>query len=124
MQRRVEILVGAFCIGLVVFNFSQGYLIGIGIFCVMYGLNEALANVAESEVQHNTPSHMRATMLSLVNCAGNLFSVPVVLLFTTYNTHHGILAANRIIIIGVILLLIVTIVWSRTRELEQQVAKI
>jgi phosphatidylglycerophosphate synthase len=124
MQRRVEILIGAFCVGLVVFNFTQGYLIGIGIFCIMYGLNEALANVAESEVQHNTPSHMRATMLSLVNCAGNLFSIPVVLLFTVYNTHHGILAANRLIVIGVVLLLVVTIVWSHTRERESELAKI
>jgi MFS family permease len=124
MQRRVGILIGAFCIGLTVFNFAQAYLIGIGIFCIIYGLNEALANVAESEVQHNTPSHMRATMLSLVNCAGNLFSVPVVLAFTTYNTHHGILAANRLIVIGVVVLLAVTIVWSRTREREAELAKI
>jgi MFS family permease len=124
MQRRVGMLIGAFCIDLIVFNFAQAYLIGISIFCVIYGLNEALANVAESEVQHNTPSHMRATMLSLVNCAGNLFSIPVVLVFTTYNTHHGILAANRLIVIGVTLLLVVTIVWSRTREREAELAKI
>lgn len=116
MQRKAGLLIGMFCAGLVIFGFSQAYILGIGVFCVVYGLNEALANVAESEVQHHTPAHMRATMLSLVNCAGNLVSVPIVLLFTAYNTHHGILAANRSIIVSVIALLLVVAMWPRTKQ--------
>lgn len=119
MQRRATLLVVAFCIGLTGFALTQNYLVGIGLFWIVYGLNEALANVAESEVQHNTPAHMRATMLSLVNCAGNLVSIPIVLAFTSYNAHHGIVAANRWLVIALVITLLATISWPGKRLAKQ-----
>jgi MFS family permease len=112
-QRRPKTLIGLFCIALAAFEFAGQFMVGIGLFWILYGLNEALANVAESEVQAHTPAHMRATMLSLMNCTSNTIAVPVILFFTAYNTHHGIIAANRMVIVGVVVFLAAVLLWSR-----------
>ena len=83
--------------------------IGIGIFWLFYGLNEAVSNVAETEIQHETASHVRATTLSIVSFAGNLIAIPIIFLYNRYYLHHGIFAANRMIAFALAAVLLITL---------------
>ena len=108
LQLRPRLAISLFCLVLAAFALTQSA-IGIGLFWLLYGLNEAVSNIAETEIQDATSSHIRATMLSLINFAGNVLAIPVVLLFTAYYRDHGIMAANRLVIIAVVGILLGTL---------------
>lgn len=115
LQARPRLAIVLFCIVLAVFA-SVHSALGIGLFWVMYGLNEALANIAETEIQDATSTHIRATMLSVVSSAGNTLAIPAVLLFSMYYRHHGIIPANRLVAIFVIAILAITLLVRPTKH--------
>jgi len=115
LQQHPRIAMVLFCVVLAVFaSVHSAY--GIGLFWLAYGLNEALANIAETEVQDATSTHIRATMLSMVSFASNAVAIPAVLIFTAYYRHHGIIAANRLTTIAVVAVLAVTMLTRPTTK--------
>jgi hypothetical protein len=91
--------------------------VGIGIFWLFYGLNEAISNVAETEIQHETSSHIRATTLSIVSFVGNLVAIPVILIYNQYYLRHDIFAANRLIAFVAVIVLLATLLVNSKRKL-------
>jgi len=69
LQHRPRLAIGLFCVALAAFAAIHS-VAGIALFFLVYGLNEAVSNIAETEIQDATSSHIRATMLSVVNFAG------------------------------------------------------
>lgn len=69
---------------------------GIVLFWIFYGLNEALSNIAETEIQHQIPSNVRATTLSLVSLLGNIVAIPLLLIYNRFYLVYGILGANKL----------------------------
>jgi|GEM_PF-3435594 len=108
VQRRPRLVIATYCAVLAAFALTQRAL-GIGLFWLLYGLNEALSNVAETEIQDSASSHSRATLLSLVSFIGNAVAIPVILWFTGYYQAHGIKAANQLVGVAAIALLLITL---------------
>jgi MFS family permease len=114
-QSRPGLFIVVYCLVLALF-ISVTHSFGIGLFWLAYGLNEALANIAETEIQHETKTAVRATTLSVIGFAGNALAIPIVLLYTVYYTHHGILAANKLLGIGIIAILLLTLLAGLDRK--------
>jgi MFS family permease len=91
---------------------------GIGLFWLFYGLTEAVSNVAETEIQHETSSHVRATTLSVVNFIGNLVAVPIILIYNHYYLKHGIFSANKLIAIVLLVMLLATLLIRPTKNIK------
>jgi MFS family permease len=114
IQKRVGLFMTIYGLVLAAFALTtQSY--GIGLFWLLYGLNEALQNIAETEVQHAASTRVRATTLSIVSFIGNALAIPIVLAYTWYYSRHGIFAANRWIIASMVLLLVVTLAAERRK---------
>lgn len=96
------------CVALGAFAITENRL-GIGLFWIAYGLIEALANIAETEIQHATSSAIRATTFSVISFAGNAIAIPVVLLYTHFYTVNGIFITNKILLGICIVVLLVSI---------------
>jgi len=120
-QTYPRLLIITFCFVIFIFALIERK-IGIGVFWLFYGLNEAISNVAETEIQHETSSHIRATTLSVVSFAGNLIAIPIILLYTHYYLRHGIFAANKLIIIALVIVLLATLLVrpSKVSQAEDQ----
>ncbi len=67
---------------------------GILLFIVFYALTDVVNNVTETELQHVTPSAVRATVISSVNFLGNVVAIPVILLFSTLQNTGSIFSAT------------------------------
>ncbi len=119
-QNYPRLLIIIFCVLAFIFAFVQQK-IGIGLFWLFYGLNEAIANVAETEIQHATSSNVRATTLSVVSFVGNLVAIPIILLYNNYYLHHGIFSANRLVIFGLIGVMLATLIVKPTRQNSRDV---
>lgn len=107
-RSRPRLWVGLFCVLLGIFMMIHSK-IGIGIFWLLYGLAEALTTVAEAEVQAETSSTVRATMLSTVGFASNLIGIPALVLFTTVYKHHDVFVANTVLVIVIGITLVLTL---------------
>lgn len=86
--------------------------IAILLFMLVYTGNEIVHNIAETELQHVTASHSRATVLSSVTFVGNLLALPLILVFNSLYLGSSLYVANRLIGIGVAVLLAVALVVS------------
>jgi MFS family permease len=117
IQSYPRLLIIVFCIVVSVFALIHQS-IGIGVFWLLYGLNEAISNVAETEIQNETSSHVRATTLSMVNFIGNLLAVPVILAYNHYYLRHGIFKANQLIVVAVVIVLIATL-FARPKKIVE-----
>lgn len=114
-QSYAHLLIICFCAVTFVFALVN-HSFGIGIFWLFYGLNEAVSNVAETEIQHETSSHIRATTLSVVSFAGNLIAIPVIIFYNRYYLHHGIFAANRLLAFALVAVLLLTLLVRPTKQ--------
>jgi MFS family permease len=101
-----------YCVVLGIFAVLHSWL-GIIAYLVLYGYNEALSNVSETEIQDETSSDIRATLFSTVSFFANLIAVPAILAFTRLYVDHSIFRADASIIIVAIPVLLVTVVLSR-----------
>ncbi len=108
IQNYPRLLVLVFCIVIFMFSLIEKRW-GIGVFWLFYGLNEALSNVAETEIQNETTSEIRATTLSVVSFVGNIIAIPIIFAYTHYYRNHGIFAANKAVIYILILVLLATL---------------
>ncbi|HSX16040.1 MAG TPA: MFS transporter [Candidatus Saccharimonadales bacterium] len=117
LQRRPRLAIGLFCVALVAFAAIHS-VAGIALFFLVYGLNEAVSNIAETEIQDATSSHIRATMLSVVNFAGNTLAIPVVLLFTLYYRGNGIIAANQLVALAAAVVLLATVLLKPVKRIR------
>ena len=108
-QAHARNFIAVYCFILALFV-SSHHLLGIALFWLVYGLNESISNVAETEIQDETTAPLRATTFSVISVIGNIIAIPIVYLFTKYYVHHGIGAANQMIAITMIVVLLLTIV--------------
>jgi len=105
-QQYPRTVILAYCVAIASFIVTKSAW-GILLFMLVYGLTEALGNIAETEVQHASESRIRATLFSCVSFGGNFIGVPAVFLYNRIYTHHSLAAANHalgIIVIGLLLL--------------------
>jgi len=117
LQLKPRLAIGIFCMVLAAFALVHSA-VGIGIFWLVYGLNEAVSNIAETEIQDATSSHIRATMLSMVNFAGNTLAIPVVLLFTAYYRQNGIMAADQFVALAAVVVLLATLLIKPAKHVK------
>jgi MFS family permease len=111
MHRWPRTTITLYCAVLAVFAAIHSW-VGILLFWIMYGYNESLANISETEVQDETRSDIRATLFSSVSFVGNIIAVPGIFLFNHLYIHHSIYAANTAIVIVAIAVLLVTVLLS------------
>lgn len=108
LQSKPFFMIGLYCTALIMLVTLHS-IIGIALFWIVYGLNEALFNVIETEVQHATSSQVRATTISAMSFGGQAVTIPIVLWFTQHYTAHGILSAYRsmaiLAVVGLLILL-------------------
>ncbi len=95
MQSFPRTFITLYCLVLGGFMVIQSWY-GIGVFLVFYAFNEALSNIAETEIQHATSSHVRATTLSVVGFVGNLMALPTIALFNRVYAQTGIVNTYRV----------------------------
>jgi MFS family permease len=119
LQDYPRLLILGFCLIIFLFSIVQKSY-GIGLFWLFYGLNEAISNVAETEIQHETSSHIRATMLSVVSFVANVISIPIIFFYNHYYLKHGIFATNKIMVYGLIVLLVITLVVRSSKKTDQK----
>jgi MFS family permease len=101
-----------YCILLLVF-IRVHWQLGILLFCLVYGYNQTLANISETEVQDASKSSIRATLFSCVNLAGNILGLPVVYIFNRLYVDHSIFTANALLTIMAVFVLLITVVFAR-----------
>lgn len=80
--------------------------IGIVLFMLFYAWTDVVNNVTETELQHVTPSSVRATVISSVTFIGNIIAIPVILLFNVLQKSGTIFAATSytaMILAGILL---------------------
>jgi MFS family permease len=88
--------------------------IGIALFWVLYGCNEALANIAETEIQDEAESSMRATLFSCISFCANLLAIPAIFAFNKLYVDHSIYTANSYAAMaGAVILLVSLVAASR-----------
>lgn len=114
MQRWPRLTVALYCVVLATFIATHSW-IGVLLYCIAYGYNEALANIAETEVQDEAASHIRATLFSCVSFIGNLLAVPILLLFNRVYVEHSIYTANSMLCIAAIVVLVLTLPFGKRR---------
>ncbi|MGH7241684.1 MAG: MFS transporter [Candidatus Saccharimonadales bacterium] len=121
VQHRPRLVVLLYCAVIGLFALVR-HEVGIGLFFIVYGLTEMLENIAETEIQHETPTDIRATVLSAVSFTGNLLGVPVLVLYTSVVRHDGLFRGNEMIALGSILVLLATLLVRppRIRRTTQQ----
>lgn len=98
----------SFCVVLGIFSLVTSSF-GIALFCVAFGLVEALGNIAETEIQHSTSSNIRATTFSVISFIGNALAIPIVFMYTKLFESQGIFMANKIVLYCSIVLLLLTV---------------
>jgi MFS family permease len=121
VQQYPRQLITLFCVVSASFAIVQ-HAIGIGLFWLFWGMAEMVGNVAETEVQHETPSNIRATVISVIGFFGNLIGIPLLLAYTAYFKTAGVFAANRIIIAVAIVVLLLTLLVRPPKLLSTEVA--
>ncbi len=104
VQRRPWQTVLLYCVVLVLFALIRNP-ITIVLFMLVYAGAEVTHNIAETELQHATSSHARATVLSSVTFVGNLLALPLIFVFNGIFQQHSIHAANATIAVGAALIL-------------------
>ncbi|MEO7364492.1 MAG: MFS transporter [Candidatus Saccharimonadales bacterium] len=114
LQTRPTMFIAIYCLVMAAFIAAEAHY-GIALFIVAYGLNEALANIAETEIQHATKSKVRATTLSVVGFAGNVLAIPIILGYTFIYTKYGIITANRWVGLSFIVVLLLGSIRLRKR---------
>lgn len=80
--------------------------IGIVLFMLFYAWTDVVNNVTETELQHVTPSSVRATVISSVTFIGNIIAIPVILLFNVLQKSGTIFSATSytaMILAGILL---------------------
>lgn len=80
--------------------------VGIVLFMLFYAWTDVVNNVTETELQHVTPSSVRATVISSVTFIGNIIAIPVILLFNVLQKSGTIFAATSytaMILAGILL---------------------
>lgn len=83
-----------FIVAIVLFISTHSTL-GLILYCVVYALNELVWNVAETNIQDETPSNIRSTMLSSFSFIGNTLAIPVVIWFNHLLQSSSIQSANQ-----------------------------
>lgn len=121
MHRWPRITIALYCLVLALFAYVHSW-IGIVLFWIMYGYNESLSNISETEVQDETRSEIRATLFSSVSFIGNIIAVPGIFLFNHLYINHSIYTANTAIIVVSIAVLLVTITLSNRLPARRSVA--
>ncbi len=101
--------IGLYGIVLVLFSLIRNPF-AIVLFMLVYVGAEIMHNISETELQHATPSHSRATVLSSVTFMGNVIALPLIWLFNSVVQSQSIHAANHFMAIGAALCLFVTTV--------------
>lgn len=89
----------------------------IGLFMVQGLAMGVLQNQIESKVQHATPSHVRASILSVLSSIGRGIGIPASLLFGWTFAHQGVMPA--VAIVGVVATLIL-LYWLAFFFLQKQ----
>jgi MFS family permease len=112
MQRWPRLTVTLYCAVLIIFVAVHSW-IGIVLYWLMYACNEALANIAETEVQDEAQSATRATLFSSVSFFGNLLAIPAIWAFNRLYVDHSIYTANRAAAITAACILIPTVLLSK-----------
>lgn len=82
--------------------------LAIALFILVYTGTEIMHNISETELQHVTESHARATVLSSVTFVGNLLALPLIFIFNTIAHSTSIYTANAFIAFGAASVLIYT----------------
>jgi MFS family permease len=123
MQSRPRLAILIYCAVFLAFVCLHSY-VGILLFWMLYGCNEALANIAETEIQDETKSSIRATLLSSVSFFGNILAVPAVYCFNRLYVTHSIFTANTAVATAVVGVLILSITIakrpSKTIDIQKQ----
>ncbi len=109
LQRFPTVTIIGFVLILSVFILTHNKL-GILLFWLFYGWNQAVLNVAETEIQDETKSSMRATMFSTVSFVANACAIPLILLFNHFYITRSIHTANFILGSGAAVLLVISLV--------------
>jgi MFS family permease len=112
IQSRPTLAVAIYCVAILVFVAVRSPLLGILMFWIVYGCNEALSNVAETNIQHETKSSMRATLFSSVSFFGNILAVPIIFAFNRLYVTHSIYAANTAVGVAGVGVLIVSVLFG------------
>lgn len=115
-----RLFIAVYCLVLASFTLTQR-MYGIGIFWLIYGLTEAFANISETEIQHATSSHIRATTFSVISFVGNAIAIPIILFYTSYYVKHGIFAANKLIIYLVVAVLLATLLINDKKLFDNEI---
>lgn len=87
--------------------------LAIVLFMLVYTGTEIVHNIAETELQHVTASHFRATVLSSATFLGNLLALPLILFFNNLYLAQSIHVANLYVSVGVAVLLGITLFITR-----------
>lgn len=109
LQRWPWQTVAVYALILLVFGVTS-HPLAILLFMLVYTGTEIMHNIAETELQHVTASHSRATVLSSVTFVGNLLALPLIWLFNSLYLTQSIHFANFCVGTGVVVLLGLTIV--------------
>ncbi|HSX05044.1 MAG TPA: MFS transporter [Candidatus Saccharimonadales bacterium] len=112
MQNRPHLTLVLYCAAMLCFALTRSAL-GIVLFWVVYGCNEALANIAEAHIQAETKSSVRATLFSTVSFMGNVLAIPAVFLFNHLYVTHSITRANLTASLAAIGILLLTAVFTK-----------
>lgn len=97
--------------------------IAIILFMLVYAWSEIVHTVAETEIQHVTSSHIRATVLSAVTFMGNVLSLPFIWWFNQILHRHNVHAANRSIALAVASAALVSVILIFLYERYAAIAK-
>jgi MFS family permease len=79
---------------LLAFSFIVGP-VGIVLFFLLYGLNEMMGTVYDTEIHHRIPSSVRATIISLITFTGTGIGLLVAWGFNAIHITNGIFMADR-----------------------------
>lgn len=105
LRARLHILVVLSAVPFVAMSFIDNWF-SLVLFVVQVVAGAALYNQVETRIQENTPSAVRASILSVVSSLGTALSVPVGFLFGwAFRDYNGLFAVRVVAVIAVAMLL-------------------
>jgi MFS family permease len=115
LSRMTNLLVVLSTLPLVLMSFIDNWF-GIVLFLVQAVASAAMLNHIETSIQHNTPSNVRASILSVVSSIGRLVVVPCGLLLGWLILNFNVLWALRLVTVLAVLALVIMLTGRRKQQ--------